>query len=222
MAAARTGGKGEGAPAVEGASDARGPDLSSLPPRLAQTSQKCHHRAFHKSGSISKGEERVMRARRLRGKWTVATAGVAVLGTLAAVALASPGSGFTPTTLVTANFNNTVHLNSDKVKFQTKDPTDVRVQKIVLGVNSFSGWHHHPGIVIVAVALGAVTFMNSDCSSKTYGPGLPDGAVFAEGGDDPGQATSAAGATVFATFVAPHADPSPVFRIEDAPPPCAP
>jgi hypothetical protein len=69
--------------------------------------------------------------------------------------------------------------------------------------------------VIVAVASGAVTFTQSDCSSETYGPGLPAGSVFVEGGDVPGQASSVGGATVYATFVAPHADP-PVFRIEDA------
>ena len=163
-----------------------------------------------------------MRARFLRRKWTVATVvGVAVIGTLAAVALASPGSGFVPTTLVTANFDNTVHVNSDKVKFQTKDPTDVRVQKIVFSPGGVSGWHHHPGFVIGAVASGSVTFMSSDCSSKTYGPGLPDGSVLIESGDDPGQASSAGGATVYATFVAPRAIPS-VFRIEDGKPPCAP
>jgi hypothetical protein len=66
----------------------------------------------------------------------------------------------------------------------------------------------------VAVESGAVTLWQSDCSSTTYGPGLPDGAVFAEGGDEPVQATSAGGATVYVTYVAPSADP-PVFRIED-------
>jgi hypothetical protein len=44
--------------------------------------------------------------------------------------------------------------------------------------------------------------------------------VFIERGDEPGQVTSAGGATAYATFVAPSADP-PVFRIEDDPPPCA-
>jgi hypothetical protein len=77
--------------------------------------------------------------------------------------------------------------------------------------------------VIVTVASGDVTFTNSDCSSTTYGPGLPAGSVFVEGGDDPGQASSAGGATVYATFVAPHVAPpvGPIFRIEDDPPPCA-
>ena len=159
-----------------------------------------------------------MHVLRSKKKWAAATAGVAVIGTLAAVALGSPGSGFTPTNLVTANFNNDVHLNSDRVKFQTKDPTYVRVQRIVFAANSFSGWHHHPGIVIAAVESGAVTFTNSDCSSKTYGPGLPNGAVFVEGGDDPGQASSVGGATAYATFVAPNNGPvtPTTFRIEDA------
>jgi hypothetical protein len=161
-----------------------------------------------------------MRVLGSRKKWIAATVGVAVIGTLAAaVALGSPGSGTTSTNLVTANLDHTVQWNSDRVKFQTKDATDVRVQRIVFSAGGFSGWHHHPGIIIVAVESGAVTLWNSDCSSTTYGPGLPDGAVFVEGGDTPVQATSADGATVYVTYVAPSADP-PVFRIEDEPVSC--
>jgi len=158
---------------------------------------------------------RVFRSRKLHA----AIFGVAVFGTFATVALGSPGVGFAPTNLATANLNNDVKWNSDRVKFQTKDPTDVRVQRIDIAPGGFSGWHHHPGIVIATVASGQVTFTKSDCSSTTYGPGLPAGSVFVEGGDDPGQASSAGGATVYATFVAPHADP-PVFRIEDSPQSC--
>jgi hypothetical protein len=65
-----------------------------------------------------------------------------------------------------------------------------------------------------------VTLMDSECNSVTYGPALPDGAVFVEGGDSSVQASSATGATVYVTYVAPDANP-PVFRIEDDPPPCA-
>lgn len=162
-----------------------------------------------------------MRALHSKKKWTAATVGVAVIGTVAAVALGSPPSGFVgDPPLVTANFDGTVNVNSDGIKFQTKHPTDVRVQKVNISAGGYSGWHHHPGIVIVAVASGSVTFTQSDCSSKTYGPGLPNGAVFVEGDDDPGQASSTSGATLYATFVAPDANP-PVFRIEDDPPHCA-
>ncbi len=148
------------------------------------------------------------------------TLGFVGVGALAPMAFASSPSGFTPTTLVTGNFDNTVHLNSDRVKFQTKDPTDVRVQKIVFDAGGSSGWHHHPGVVIAAVESGSVTVWDSHCNQTTYGPGLPNGAVFTESGDEPGLVTSAGGATSYVTFVAPRADP-PVFRIEDDPPPCA-
>jgi len=156
-----------------------------------------------------------MRVLRSKKKWIAVTVGVAVIGTLAAaVVLGSPGSGVTITTLVTANFDHSVHLNSDRVKFQTKDPTDVRMQKLVFAPGGFSGWHHHPGIVIVTVESGALTLWKSNCSSQTYGPGLPNGAVFVEGGDSPQQVTTTGGATVYAVFVAPSNDP-PITRVED-------
>jgi hypothetical protein len=156
-----------------------------------------------------------LRLFRSRKKSSAAIVGVAAIGTFAAVALGSAGFGFAPSTFVTADLPNKIEVNSDRVKFQTKDPTDVRVQKIIIAAGGYSGWHHHPGFVIAAVASGTVTFTHSDCSSTTYGPGLPAGAVFVESGDDPGQASSSGGATLYATFVAPHANP-PVFRIEDS------
>jgi hypothetical protein len=149
-----------------------------------------------------------------------ATVGGLVVGILAPAALGSPPSGFTATPLVIANLDETVHLNSDRVKFQTKDPTDVAVQKVVIDPGGSSGWHHHPGIVIIAVQSGSVTFWDSHCNQTTYGPGLPNGSVLTESGDEPGQVTSSGGATTYTTLVAPSADP-PVFRIEDDPPPCA-
>jgi quercetin dioxygenase-like cupin family protein len=156
-----------------------------------------------------------MRAPRSK-TWVAVIFGVGLVGTIAAVALASHApfqfAGETP--FVTANFDEEVHVNSDRIKFQTKGPTDVRVQRLNVGVGGFSGWHHHPGIVIVTVASGSVTYTRSDCSSKTYGPGLPNGAVFVEAGDEPAQASSATGATIYATYVAPSADPF-VFRLDD-------
>lgn len=141
----------------------------------------------------------------------------AAIGSLATAAIASPGSGVTPTNYVNANFDETAHVNSDRVKFQTKGATDVRVQQLVFAAGAFSGWHHHPGLLVVAVASGSVTLTDSSCNSKTYGTGLPNGAVFVEGGDEPVEASSAGGATVFVTTVTPDGEPP---RIEDAVPAC--
>jgi hypothetical protein len=153
-------------------------------------------------------------------KWTLVAVTLVVIGTAASVALATAGSGVTTTTFVTADFNKAVHTNSDRVKFQTKDPTIVRVQKLTWAAGAYSGWHHHPGVIMVTVQSGSVTVMDSNCNTVTYGPGLPDGAVFVEGGDAPLQVTSENGAVEYAMQIAPRANP-PVFRIEDEPPACA-
>jgi hypothetical protein len=155
-----------------------------------------------------------------RKNWTLVAVTLVVIGTAASVALATAGSGVTTTTFVTADFNKTVHMNSDRIKFQTKDPTIVRVQKLTWAAGAYSGWHHHPGVIMVTVQSGSVTVMDSNCNTVTYGPGLPDGAVFVEGGDAPLQVTSENGAVEYAMQVAPRANP-PVFRIEDEPPACA-
>ena len=125
-------------------------------------------------------------------------------------------------TLVTANFAKKVELNSDGVKFQTKDPTDVRVARVDIAPGGYSGWNHKPGFNLVAVLSGEVTKFDSHCNGTTYGPNSSNGAVFVEYGDEPEEVRnmSSAPATVYATLVAPDADP-PVFRIEDDPPPCA-
>ena len=165
---------------------------------------------------ISRGKEQVLRVLRLRRKWVAAIVGVAVIGTSAAVALGSGSLFFTSTPLVTANLDNTVQLNSDRIKLQTKDPTVTRVATVVFGAGGSSGWHHHPGFVIVSVKSGSVTVWNSDCSQTTYGAG----SAFVESGDDPAQVTSVGGATNYVTSVVPNVSPL-VFRIEDPVPACA-
>ena len=157
-------------------------------------------------------------SKRLKGAATIL--GIALSGTIATAAIASPGFGISSAILVTANLDEEGHINSDRVKLQTKDKTDVRVQRLTFAAGAYSGWHHHPGVIIVAVQSGIVTLSDSNCGSKNYGPGQPSGSVFIEGHDTAQQATSAAGAVVYVTYVAPSASP-PVFRLEDSAPSCA-
>lgn len=135
-------------------------------------------------------------------------------------ALGSPPAGVTAPVLVTANLDHRVKISGDGVRLQTRRPTDVRVQRFVFEAGGYTGWHHHPGLVIIAVESGSLTFWDSKCRAKTYGPGLPNGSVLTESGDRAGQVTSANGGTSYVTYIAPSADP-PVFRIEDDPPRCA-
>ena len=145
--------------------------------------------------------------------------GVAICGVAAAVAVASPPVDFFATNLVSeAELVEPVNIDSDGVKLQTEGPVDVRVQEVTIAPGGRSGWHHHPGIVIVAVKSGAVTVVDADCKGKTYGIGTPNGEVFVEHGDEPVDVRNKAAkpAKLYATFVAPDADPG-VFRIEDEP-----
>lgn len=133
------------------------------------------------------------------------------LGATGEIASASPGQGITAQVLVTSTLVDDTVVNHDRIKVQTKDPITVRVQKQTFAPGSFSGWHHHPGAVVVAIQSGFVTYTDANCNSKTYGPGMPDGSVFVEGDDGPHEARSSSGAVAYVTVLAPGS----VFRIDD-------
>ncbi len=148
-----------------------------------------------------------------------ATIGILAIAALTPAALASPGAGLTVTTLATANLDHPVRAHADRIALRTKAPTIVRVQNLVFAPGAVTGWHHHPGVVLVAVASGSVMVWNSRCESTTYGPGSPAGSAFTESGDEALQVTSPGGASVFATYIVPRVDP-PEFRIEADAPDC--
>jgi predicted metal-dependent enzyme (double-stranded beta helix superfamily) len=150
----------------------------------------------------------------------VLAVGVGALGCgmIAAAALASPPSSITASNLVAkADLAKPVDLRANHIRLRTKQPTDVAVPKIVFAPGGRTGWHHHPGIVIVAVESGQVTVVDARCTATTYGPGLRNGAVFTEVGTRPREVRNLtrATATVYATLIAPNADTN-IFRAEDA------
>jgi hypothetical protein len=143
--------------------------------------------------------------------------GAVVCGMLAAATFASPPSLITSSNLVAkADFNTPVDLHADRIRLRTKEPTDVRVQKVVFAPGGRTGWHHHPGIVLVAVEAGQVTVFDAKCNPTTYGPGSPNGSVFTESGTGALEVRNLSGAeaTVYATLIAPDA-PTDIFRAED-------
>src|SRR4030095_3476585 len=148
-------------------------------------------------------------------KRAAATIAAAALGIVPSVAMASPSSGGHFTTLTLQNFahpDERHHHNSENIKFQTKEQTIVRIQSATWNVGATSGWHHHPGVIMGVVTSGSVTVWDGSCNQKTYGPGLPLGAVFLEGDNMLMQATSGGGATEYVVHTIPVASP-PVFRV---------
>ena len=131
-------------------------------------------------------------------------------------AQASPGSQVTPTNYTTATLDEAVQGNHDRIKFQTKGSTIVRVQKLEFAPGGYTGFHTHPGVVIVAVQSGSVDLMDTSCARETK----PAGSVFVEAEDHVHQAISPNGAVVYVTYIVPDGA-TPVFRNEAPVPFCA-
>lgn len=146
----------------------------------------------------------------------IATAGVSA-AVVVTIALASPGNTISTILAPRSTFSDSVKVNEDRIKFQTKDPTDFVTQQVTFPPLASSGWHHHPGVILVLVKSGHVTTHDENCQTKTYGPQQ----AFVESGTAPFMVSNeneTETAVDVATQVAPAGGP---FRIEDDPPPCA-
>jgi quercetin dioxygenase-like cupin family protein len=129
------------------------------------------------------------------------------------------GVGFTSTVIARGNLG-TFHMKSKAagydVELKSHDNTDIAVANIGITAGGSSGWHSHPGPVIVVVKSGTISFYraeNCNCAPNTYGPG----ASFTEQGGLVANATNkgAEDVVAVATFFAP---PGAALRI-DAPKP---
>jgi quercetin dioxygenase-like cupin family protein len=90
--------------------------------------------------------------------------------TAVAIVQATPPVGQHPTTPVIGTLAGGTMINTDRIKFQTKDATDVATFMVTYDPDGFSGWHRHPGVLLVTVQSGTVV-RAVGCSSTTYGPG---------------------------------------------------
>jgi quercetin dioxygenase-like cupin family protein len=101
---------------------------------------------------------------------------IAVTILLAAIgvttALATPALGTIAANLFArGTFVQPVFAYSDGIALITDETTDHAVQEITFGPGSSSGWHTHPGVVLVTVKSGTLTRYHSDCSSDTVSAG---------------------------------------------------
>ena len=128
-------------------------------------------------------------------------------------------SGFVGTTLGRGNLGTfNIHSKADgyDVQLKSHDNTDIVVSRIVVQPGGHSGWHFHPGPVLVVVKTGAITFYHaSDCTGS--GTLHPAGTAFIEEGGEVGIARNEGTVvdTVVATFFVPAGSPARI----DAPAP---
>src|SRR5207245_1776350 len=103
---------------------------------------------------------------------------VAIFGVTAVATMGN--AGFHPGPQTRGTLSQDVHLNADRIKFQTKDATDVVVQEIKQDVGGDSGWHSHPGFVVGIVKSGSVS-ITVGRAPTTYSAGQ----TFLETGNTP-------------------------------------
>jgi hypothetical protein len=120
--------------------------------------------------------------------------------------------GFTSTLVGRGNLG-TFHIQSKSnrydVELESHDNTDIAVANIVVTPGGHSGWHYHPGPVLVVVKTGTITFYMEDdhsCSKQVHRAGT----TFIEKGGMVGIARNegTVEATVVATFFVPAGSPT--------------
>jgi quercetin dioxygenase-like cupin family protein len=104
----------------------------------------------------------------------------AVSTVLLGAAFATPPSGIVSgTVLARASFADPVDIKF-KLGGQRQEVINVRdaqqtvMQQIVIGPGGHTGWHSHPGPVVVLVKAGELTFYDSEdptCTGRTYSAG---------------------------------------------------
>ena len=111
----------------------------------------------------------------------------AVMASVVAFSLtlaATPGAGFVfnyfnRSTYVTDMIHQGAHLPGWNVQLELEGATDVVQQDAALAPGGFSGWHSHPGPVLITVKSGTATWYSAE--SPTCVPVIyPAGSAFIE------------------------------------------
>lgn len=171
--------------------------------------------------------EHATRSRR-RGARRAAIVSAVVLApvVVAAAAFATPGLNVLSAsvqargTLETNAGPNLVVNSKSGVHVKTKGSTDIVTQEIRIGPGGHTGWHSHPGPVLVTVKEGSLQLIYADDTNCT-GTVYEAGDSFIDRGDETthiARASAFTGVVLWATYFVPGTPTTTGFRI-DAPDP---
>lgn len=156
-------------------------------------------------------------SRRMRATRSASLATV-LLALVVGTVFATDASGFHGTSLARGTTAGAMQINDGVIKFQTKAAVDFAHYTVTIDALGSSGWHSHPGVVLVTVLSGTVTFYQADCSSIAHGLGTS----FVEANGDTGLARNESATTpaiVYVTYLVPAG--APALRIDQPNPGCA-
>ena len=102
----------------------------------------------------------------MRTRVTIAlAAALAAILAIGGIALATPSTGLTSTTLATGRLD-AVHVEVKtgrwKAELETKGQSDVTVVENRVAPGGTFGWHSHPGPSFIVVKAGTITFYDGD------------------------------------------------------------
>jgi len=160
-----------------------------------------------------------MYARHIRRAVSFPVLALVLVAALAGTAFATTSAGFSAVTLSRGTLSApSIHSHADGIQLETRGSVDIVTSQVTIAPSGTSGWHTHPGVVLVTVTAGTVTFYDQRCEKNVY----PAGTSFVESGDDPGLArneSTTTPATVIATYLEPVG--TTVLRIDAPNPGCA-
>jgi quercetin dioxygenase-like cupin family protein len=105
-------------------------------------------------------------------KLTAMVVALLIAAVSAAPALATPAlGGFLSTLLARGTLTTPVNANADGVKLRTHGSIDHAVSKITIPPGGSSGWHRHPGVVLVTVQTGTLARYDSHCNRDEFSAG---------------------------------------------------
>ena len=104
-------------------------------------------------------------------KLIVTVVALVVAAVSVTTALATPASGFLSELLARGTFTTPVNAKADGVKLRTYGHIDHAVSKITVAAGGSSGWHRHPGVVLVTVQTGTLTRYDSKCNREEFTAG---------------------------------------------------
>jgi quercetin dioxygenase-like cupin family protein len=92
----------------------------------------------------------------------------ALLGSSSAAA--TPASNFSATILSKGTVAKPAEIEALGIHYANEGPVDVIVQRGDFVGQSNTGWHQHPGLIVVTVKSGTLLVHNG-CRTTSYGPG---------------------------------------------------
>ena len=152
-------------------------------------------------------------------RWAAVAVAAPVLALAAGFITASPARATPPTRVTTDILGSGTTLagfkiHVDGIKVESKDAASFTVAHLTVAPGGTTGWHVHPGPVLVTVISGSVTKFSADCIAQTYTAGQ----AFVENGpadENMVRNDGSVQAETIVTFITP---PGAAIR-EDAPPP---